>query len=109
MIIRAKLPVERRVRAVRVYTRHVPKASLLEDQLLDGFFVVVPWKFGAMYERIGDEKPTQEDWEQVLFREGIEVYKWLLALHQWCREQKIDVIIFDRHEATLPGLPTFDW
>ena len=110
MIIRAKIPVERRVRAVRVSTKHVPQQRLIFEYLrIEGFFVITPSRFGVTFERLGEEKPAQADWERVLFWEGIEVYKWLLALHQWCREQKLDMIFFDCDADKLPGLPTFDW
>lgn len=109
MLIRAKLPVKHRVRGVELSTGHFPKGFLDESRIIDGFFQIVAHEYGAVLLRIGDEKPEQADWEKVLFRDGIEMYRWLLAFHQWCREQKIEVILADCDAATLPGLPTFDW
>lgn len=109
MIIRAKLPSDRRTRAVDLSTGHFPKGFLDESRVIDGFFRVCAYEYGAVLIRIGDEKPAQEFWEKVLFRDGIEMYKWLLAFHQWCREQKLDVIVVDRDAEKLPGLPAFAW
>jgi hypothetical protein len=32
-----------------------------------------------------------------------------MALHQWCREHKVDVIIFDRDARVVPGFPIYNW
>lgn len=109
MLIRAKIPVESRLRGVVLSAGHFPKGFLDESRIINGFFLVVVHAQGAVLFRIGDEKPSQVDWEEVLFRDGIELYKWLLAFHQWCREHRLDVITADCDAATLPGLPTFDW
>jgi hypothetical protein len=109
MIIRAKLPGERRFRGVDLSTGHFPKGFLDDSRVISGFFRIVAYEHGAVLLRIGDTKPAQEDWEQVLFHEGIEMYKWLLAFHQWCREHSLDVITADCDANELPGLPTFDW
>ena len=108
--IRAKTPAYRRLRAVRVSTSHVPKPSLLDKiRLIEGFFIITPSQCGAIFERLGKDNPDQKYCEQVLLNDGDQVLKWLIAIHQWCCEQKINIVVFDSYDSELRGLPTFDW
>jgi hypothetical protein len=107
MLIRAKLPSSARRRAVEVSNSNIPERFMYEDRV--GIFRFVPYEFGVILIRIGDAKPSPDAHVDALETFGVKDAEYIMALHQWCREQKVDIIVFDRDASVVPGFPTYDW
>lgn len=111
MLIRAKFPQGRRLRAIDMTTAHIPRRLAVLFGVVDGFFRFVPYEHGTVLIRIGSEKPSADDHVaavlgyDLLPAEG----EYLMALHQWCREHHIDIITFDSAGDLVPGFPVYDW
>jgi hypothetical protein len=107
MLIRAKLPSDSRRKAVEISNSNIPERFMYEDRV--GIFRFVPYEFGVILIRIGDAKPDPSALIDTSEAFGAADAEYIMALHQWCREQKVDVLIFDRDATQIPGFPVYNW
>jgi len=93
-------------------TAHIPQRLAALGGVVNGFFRFVPYENGTVLIRIGSEKPSINDKVfacmppvGLLLAEA----EYLMALHQWCREHRVDIITFDSAGDLVPGFPVYDW
>lgn len=112
MLIRAKFPPGRRLRAVDMTTAHIPQRLASHLGVINGFFRFVPYEHGTVLVRIGSEKPSIDD-KITAYMAPVGLLpsevEYLMALHQWCREHKVDIVTFDSAGDLVPGFPVYDW
>jgi predicted GTPase len=107
MLIRAKFPKDSRLKAVEISNHNIPERFMYENRVV--IFRFIPTEFGAVLIRIGDEKPAADEHAEAIEVFGDKDAEYIMALHQWCREHKVDVIIFDRDARVVPGFPIYNW